>query len=100
MKGLPEGSAESGTERVFYESMKEIYLKYIDRNQAPLEINIPSKMRHRIADAFDGDESAKSVKDIMLLMEKAVQNIVYLLTEAAIRFSLEKNDTCSETGRV
>ena len=90
---------DSEIKTVFFESMKQIYMKYIDTDVAPLEINIPSKMRKGISSVFLGDGTAKSVKEMMLLMEDAVQNIVQLMTEAAIRFSLENNSRSSISSR-
>merc|ERR1719474_770762 len=88
IKQVETECVETGIKTTFFESMKQIYLKYIDSDVAPLEINVPAKMRHQISGVFHGDGTEKSVREIMLLMERAVQNIVNLMTEAAIRFSL------------
>ena len=67
--------------------MKELYLKYIDSDFAPLEINIASKQRKKIESAFGQPWIESDCKEIMTLMEGAVEEIIKLMTEAAIRFS-------------
>lgn len=68
--------------------MKRLYLKYIDEIEAPLEINIAARMRQNLQSIFTETRDTMDMKETMQLMESAVEEIVHLMTEAAIQFSL------------
>ena len=71
----------------FYASMKALYQKYIEFDCAPLEINISSRKRGAITEAFAKELDPKSMEEIVEAMGLAADEIVSLLTEAAIRHS-------------
>ena len=85
---------DDGVREALFESMTEIHVKYIDADIAPLEINIGSRLRRRIHEVFTRNDDAVTavipmdITKIMVLMEEATADIVKLMTEAAIRFSL------------
>ena len=84
---------DAGVKRVFFESMKEIYLKYISETEAMLEINISSKHRRKIDVIFEGNGKGLDMRAVMKVMESAaVKEIIQLLTEAAIRFSTMEHE--------
>ena len=72
----------------FYGSMKELYAKYIEAGCAKLEVNISSRTRMNIASAFGEECSAECVGEILKAMDRAVEEIASLLTEAALRHSV------------
>ena len=59
---------------------------------APLEINIASRLRRSIKEAFNQDAAAVDMREVMLLLDSAAVEIVKLMTEAAIRYSLQQSD--------
>ena len=71
--------------------MQAIHVKYIDADIAPLEINIASRLRRRIQEMFTRNDDEANITKIMILMEEATTEIVKLMTEAAIRFSLQQD---------
>merc|ERR1719242_1912666 len=87
----------------FYGSMKALYQKYIEFDCAPLEINISSRKRRKISEVFSEEEvDAKNMKQILEAMALAADEIVSLLTGAAIRHSSvserKKTEDVSEGG--
>ena len=78
------------------DSLKELFLKYIDSRQAPLEVNIKYTTRKDISCIFgeDASESKKSVQETMMLMESAVQEIAHLMCDANIRFQASTRTIC------
>lgn len=75
--------------RMFFESMRELYVKYVERNVAPLEINIPCEIRNDIAVVLapDTNESDINIHFIVIKMERAIENIAQLMSDTAIRYS-------------
>merc|ERR1711902_404222 len=73
--------------KCFYASVKALYQKYIEADCAPLEINISSRKRQTISEAFELEIDRKCMEMIMEAMGLAADEIVSLLTEAAIRHS-------------
>ena len=84
-------TSDNGVREAFFESMKEIHAKYIDADIAPLEINIASRLRRNIQEVFTQSDDEVDITKIMILMEEATTEIVKLMTEAAIRFSLQQD---------
>ena len=71
--------------------MKELYLKYIQENTAPLEVNISSRKRRNIEAEFGKEVGIDSIEGILNVMELAVEEVVQLLTGAAMRFSAQQS---------
>jgi len=83
---IKKAKAEEEAKDVYFASMKELYLKYIDEDVAPLEINIGSRLRCKFKTMFAAERDHTECKDVMSLMESAAGDIVRLMTEAAIRY--------------
>ena len=83
---MKESETADGLKKVYFESMTELYLKYIDP-EAPLEINIGSRQRKKLQFVFAQKWEDSECKELMSLMESAAEEIVKLMTEAAIRYS-------------
>lgn len=85
-----ESSDESdNTLHALCESMKDLYQKYIEQDCAPLEINISSRKRMQIQSLLGRkvcNSSIPNVECVFKVMEAAVEEIVALLTGAAMRF--------------
>ena len=86
MKGVKD---EKGIVDVFYGSMKELYMKYIDSSKAILEINIRGKTRRDIQAVFADNAERIEIKEVLSLFINAEIQIVSLMTEAAVRYSLD-----------
>ena len=84
MKGVKD---EQGIVEVFYESTKELYVKYIDATKAMLEINIRGKTRTDIQAVFADNAEKIEMKEVLSLIGIAQAEILSLLTESAIRYS-------------
>ena len=74
---------------LFYNAMRELYIKYIEVNTAPLEINKSSRKRANIQSVFQIGASTVNVKQILNVMETAVDEIIVLITGAAMRYNPE-----------
>ena len=78
-------------------AMREVYEKYIERNVAPLEINIPCQMRKDLQSVLDPDkgDSERNIQMIVIKMECAVENVVQLMSDAAMRYAAHKMEQVS-----
>lgn len=74
----------------FYASMRALYLKYIEEDCAPLEVNISWKKRKQIASEFEREINVECVEHILNAMEECTEEIISVLTGAAMRFSRQK----------
>ena len=74
---------------ILFDSVKELYLKYIQADTAPLEINVSSRTRANIESVFEHETSAVTADKILDVMEVAVEEILSVLTGSAMRYSPE-----------
>ena len=89
----PVTSTNQGTIKeldIFHSSMRALYQKYVEVDCAPLEINISSRRRIRITKSLGKEVSTECVEEILNAMGCAVEEIISLLTEAAIRYATER----------
>lgn len=106
MDGCCDCTKKNGNKEMesIYASLKALYQKYIEYDCAPLEINISSRKRGNITEAFTKELDRKSMEEIVDAMGLAADEIVSLLTEAAIRHSSvserKKTDESSVNGQV
>lgn len=80
---------------IFHLSMRAFYQKYIEVDCAPLEINISSRRRLKVKEAFEKEITSEFVEGILDAMGCAVEEIISLLTDAAIRYATERSESVS-----
>ena len=79
-------------EKLFFESMEKLYVRYINEELAALEINIASRLRKSIEDCFAQQEDEVDMRELLLLFDAAAVDILRLMTESAIRYSVQKTE--------
>merc|ERR1712087_98989 len=88
----------------FSQAMQALFDKYIDPDKAPLEINISSRKRMHIQSVLTKHLTIGEMQNVLEVMESAVDEVIGLLTGAAMRFAMlehrkEHGDTEVETKR-
>ena len=90
---------ESSVCSVFFASIKELYSKYI-MYDAALEVNISYRLRLKITGIFAEDQAALTsgnkfdvtlIASALTLIESAVAECVSLMTQSAIRYSVDQS---------
>jgi len=83
---------------VVLETMREFYEKYIEPDQAPLEINIASRKRRLLVTYFKKDDEELMgklhvIQSIMTLLDSSAEETEKLIHDAAIRYRTERRRT-------
>jgi len=87
-----DGEDTEGILTICFDSMTALFVKYIEKEKAPLEININSTTRDALQSVFAGSGDDQDIARMLHLVEDAALEIVQLMTDTAIRYFLEKND--------
>ena len=83
---------------VLIETMREFFLKYIQPDNAPLEINIPSRKRRNMVNIFVKDDvelrsTHHVIQQIMELFDYSAKETGNLIHDAAIRYRTQRRET-------
>lgn len=65
-------NVKKGVIAAFSSTMWTMYLKYIEADKAPLEINISCRKRRKIQNVFAKEMDTSMIQSILILMESAV----------------------------